>query len=288
MKKKITADSHLLADGAWGTEFMRMGLNPGGCPEEWNITHADKVLEIGKRYADAGSDIILTNTFGANTNILHRYGLIDKITEINKAGAQISRRAAGDNVLVFGSIGPFGKIISMEEADENDVKKSIILQAQALLEGGVDGIALETMTDLSELVLAVKTVKALTGLPVVASMSYDSGPARQCTMLGVSPEEAALSCTKAGADIIGTNCGLGVDSSVRICRILRQHTALPIWVKANAGFPELIGDTVRYSMDPDGYADFIPELLKAGANIIGGCCGTHSGHIKKIRSLIRG
>lgn len=283
MKPTITNSSHIIADGAWGTELLNMGVNAGGCPEEWNLTHADKIGSVAAAYVDAGSQIILTNTFGANTNILERYGLLDQLEPINRRGAEISRQAAGEDVLVFGSIGPFGRLLSMEEADDDEVLQSITAQATALIAGGADGIALETITDLAELLLGIKAVKALSDLPVVASMSYDSGPAKQCTMMGVTPEEAATGCAAAGADIIGSNCGLGVDNSVRICEELRRHTDRPLWIKANAGFPELLGDRVVYSMDADGFADFAPSLVRAGANIIGGCCGTDSGHIRAIK-----
>ncbi|NQU39346.1 MAG: homocysteine S-methyltransferase family protein [Lentisphaerae bacterium] len=283
MKPIISNTSCMVSDGAWGTELLNMGVNAGGCPEEWNLTHPDKISSVASAYVEAGSQVILTNTFGANTNILERYGLLEQLAQINRRGAEISRQAAGDSVLVFGSIGPFGRLLSMEEADDDEVSGSITAQAAALLAGGVDGIALETMTDLAELVLAIKAVKALSDLPVVASMSYDSGPAKQCTMMGVTPEEAAAGCVAAGADIIGSNCGLGVDNSIRICEELRRHTTLPLWIKANAGFPELLGDRVVYSMDANGFADFAPLLVKAGANIIGGCCGTDSDHIRAIR-----
>jgi len=288
MKPTISNQTQIVADGAWGTELLKLGVDAGGCPEEWNLTHPDKIGVVAKAYVDAGSQVILTNTFGSNTNILGRYGLLDRLEEINRRGAEISREAAGDDCLVFGSIGPFGRLISMDEADDDEVADSVALQAKALLAGGVDGIALETMTDLAELLLAINAIKAISDVPVVAAMSYDSGPSKQCTMMGVTPGEAATECTQAGADIIGTNCGLGVDNSVRICQELRKHTDRPLWIKANAGFPELVGNQVVYSMDATGFAEFVPALVHAGANVIGGCCGTHSEHIRAIRNQLAG
>ena len=290
----ITRESLLVADGAWGTELFKMGLDAGGCPEEWNLTHADIISKVAKQYLAAGSDLIITTTFGANANILERYGLLDSLANINRIGAELSCRAAADATeadsskprYVFGSIGPFGRLISMGEADEDEVEESVKQQAEALLAGGVDGIVIETLTDLPELASAVKVVKALTDKPVVASMSFDSGPAKQCTMMGVSPAEMVAEAEAAGADIIGTNCGLGVDNSIRICQLLRGATDKPLWIKANAGFPELVGTKVVYSMDAEGYAEFIPELIRAGANIIGGCCGTHADHIREIRKIV--
>jgi len=266
-----------------------MGLDAGGCPEEWNLTHPDIISKVADQYLAAGSDLIITNTFGANTAILERYGLLDDLAKINRVGAEISCKAAAaaeGERNVFGSIGPFGRLISMGEADEDEVEDSVKAQAEALLAGGVDGIVIETLTDLAELTCAVKTVKSLTDKPVVASMSFDSGPAKQCTMMGVTATELVAEADAAGADIIGTNCGLGVDNSIRICQTLRSATDKPLWIKANAGFPELVGTKVVYSMDAEGYSEFVPELIKAGANIIGGCCGTHADHIKAIRAIV--
>lgn len=269
-----------MSDGAWGTELLKLGVSAGDCPEKWNLTHAEEIQKVAGSYIAAGSRIVLTNTFGANTNILKRYGLLEEIDRINRLGAEFSRKAAKEDNLVFGSVGPYGKLISMDEVEEDEVADSVMRQTQALLDGGVDGIALETMVDLAELILSIETVRGITDLPVVASMSYDSGPSGQCTMMGVSPEEAARECSEAGATIIGSNCGLGIDNSLQVCKTLKQHTELPIWIKANAGFPELVGDDVVYSMDAEGFAKFVPRLFRAGANIIGGCCGTNSEHIK--------
>jgi 5-methyltetrahydrofolate--homocysteine methyltransferase len=287
----ITRESLLVADGAWGTELFKMGLDAGGCPEEWNLTHPDIISKVANQYLAAGSDLIITNTFGANTAILERYGLLDELSNINRIGAEISSKAAAEAAgdrerMVFGSIGPFGRLISMGEADEDEVEASVKQQAEALLAGGVDGIVIETLTDLAELTCSLQTVKSLTDKPVVASMSFDSGPAKQCTMMGVTASELAAEADAAGADIIGTNCGLGVDNSIRICQTLRDATDKPLWIKANAGFPELVGTKVVYSMDAEGYSEFIPELIRAGANIIGGCCGTHADHISAIRKLV--
>ncbi|MBT3191719.1 MAG: methionine synthase [Verrucomicrobia bacterium] len=285
----ITKESRLVADGAWGTELFKMGLDAGGCPEEWNLTHPDVIRKVANQYLNAGSDLIITNTFGANAAILERYGLLDDLARINRIGAEISCKAAAEaegERTVFGSIGPFGRLISMGEVDEDEVEDSVKAQAEALLEGGVDGIVIETLTDLAELTCTVQAVKTLTDKPVVASMSFDSGPAKQCTMMGVTPAELVTEAEAAGADIIGTNCGLGVDNSIRICQALRSATDKPLWIKANAGFPELVGTKVVYSMAAEGYAEFVPELIRAGANIIGGCCGTHADHIKAIRAIV--
>jgi len=287
----ITRESLLVADGAWGTELFKMGLDAGGCPEEWNLTRPDVISKVARQYAEAGSDLIITNTFGANANILDRYGLLDELANINRIGAELSCKAAaeaGDDRerCVFGSIGPFGRLISMGEAEEDEVEESIKAQAEALLAGGVDGIVIETLTDLAELTCAVQTVKSLTDKLVVASMSFDSGPGGMCTMMGVSPDELVAEAESAGADIIGTNCGHGVDCAIEVCKIIRGATDKPVWIKANAGAPELVGTRVVYSMDATGYATYVPALIRAGANIIGGCCGTCSEHIKAIREVV--
>lgn len=274
-----------IADGAWGTELDKLGCPPGFCREEWNVTHPDRVTQVAEAYVAAGAQIILTNTFGANRFVLERHGRGEQVATFNRAGAEISRRAAGDRAHVFGSIGPSGKILLMGEVDPGALEEAFRLQALALAEGGADGLVVETMTELAEAVAAVKAAKT-TGLPVAACMTYDSGKDRTATMMGVTPEQAVQALTEAGADIIGCNCGIGIENYIEVCRRLRAATDKPIWVKANAGLPEVENNQIVYRMTPQEYATHARSLVSAGANVVGGCCGTSPNFIRALRDAL--
>lgn len=275
-----------VADGAWGTELDKLGCPPGFCREEWNVSRPDLVQQVADAYVAAGARIVLTNTFGANRFVLGRHGRGEHVREFNRAGAAISRRAAGDRARVFGSIGPSGKIVMMGEVAEADLYDGFREQAEALAEGGADGLVVETMTELVEVVTAVKAAKT-TGLPVVGSMTYDSGKERTNTMMGVTPAKATQALLEAGADIVGCNCGIGIDNYIKVAALLRAATDKPVWVKANAGLPEIDGGKIVYRMTPAEFAEKSRELVKAGANIIGGCCGTSPEFIQALAAALR-
>lgn len=275
-----------LTDGAWGTELDKLGCPPGFCREEWNLTKPELVEKVAASYVEAGSRIILTNTFGANRFVLAKHNHEDKVADFNKAGAQISKKAAGDKAYVFGSMGPSGKIVMMGEAKEEDLYEAFKAQADGLAAGNVDGIVVETMTELAEAVAAVKAAKT-TGLPIAACMTYDSGKDKTATMMGVTPEQAAESLIAAGADIVGCNCGIGIENYIKVCRMLKQACDKPIWVKANAGMPEIEEGKVVYRMSPEEFAIKAQDLIAAGANILGGCCGTSPAFIAAIRKTLK-
>jgi len=270
-----------VADGAWGTELDRLGCPAGYCREEWNVSKPELVQEVAASYVQAGSKIILTNTFGGSRYVLdsHRHG--DKVEAFNRAGAEISKRAAGDKARVFGSIGPSGKMVVTGEVDENGLFEAFKTQAEALAAGGVDALVVETMTELAEATAAVKAAKT-TGLLVVGCMTYDSGPDKTNTMMGVTPQQAVEALTEVGADMIGCNCGIGIDNYITVAGRLRAATDKPLWVKANAGLPEIDGSRVVYRMTPEEFAQKVQELIKAGANVVGGCCGTTPDFIRAI------
>ena len=272
----------LLTDGAWGTELQALGLQPGVCPDLLNLTHPDWVLAVARSYVQAGSDIILTNTFGSNGIALHRYGAADRGRDINFAGVELSRQAADGRARVYASIGPTGKILLMGDVSEQELFDIFGIQASFLAEAGVDAIVIETMTDLGEALIALEAVKA-TGLPVVLSMVFDSGPDQDRTMMGLSPQEVALKLTDAGADVVGANCGIGVESAVTICEQLRKGTHLPIWLKPNAGLPVIHEGNLAYTVTPEEFSARVPDLIAAGASYIGGCCGTTPAHINAMR-----
>ena len=271
--ESLLADGPVITDGAWGTQMQARGLPIGGCPDQWNLTHADQVLEVPQVYVEAGSQVILTNTFRANRVALGDYGLSDQAAAISRAGAEISCRAAGDRARVFASIGPSGKMLMMGEVSEDDLLSAFAEQVQAVVAGGAHALVIETMGDLAEAKLALRAAKD-TGLPVVVCMCFDSGADWDRTLMGTAPEQAAAELTAAGADVIGANCGQGIAGYVGICRRLRSATEQPIWIKANAGIPEMVDDQPVYKTTPEAFAEYGPALVEAGANFIGGCCGT--------------
>jgi 5-methyltetrahydrofolate--homocysteine methyltransferase len=279
---EMTAAGPVLTDGAWGTEMQARGLAAGETPDFWNLSHPDRVEQVARAYVEAGSQVVLTNTFRANRIALAKHSDVERISEVNRAGVEISRRAAGDRARVFASIGPCGKLLITGEVDEAALHAAFAEQAQALAAGGADAIVVETMSDLAEAGIAVEESKA-TGLPVVACMVYDSGKNRDRTMMGVSPEQAAEELTRIGADAIGANCGTGVEDYIPICASLAAATPLPIWIKPNAGLPELENGEVVYRTTATEFAANVPKLLEAGARFVGGCCGTNPGFIEAMR-----
>jgi methionine synthase I (cobalamin-dependent) len=276
--EKLLARGAVVTDGAWGTQLQARGLTVGQCPDAWNLTEPGKVEEVARAYIAAGSQVILTNTFGANCVRLAEYGLADKVAEINRLGAAISKRAAAGKALVFASVGPTGKMLCAGEIGEEECAALFTEQVQALKAGGADAIVVETMAELEEAKLAVVAAKA-TGLPVVACMVFDTGGR---TMMGTTPEQAAAELAAAGADVIGSNCGNGIAAFVPICEQLRAATKLPVWIKANAGLPEMVAGKVIYRTSPAEFAAHVPALLKAGANFLGGCCGTTPAHLAAV------
>jgi 5-methyltetrahydrofolate--homocysteine methyltransferase len=283
--ESLLAAGPVITDGAWGTQLQRHGLTPGECPDVWNLSHPEVVETVPRAYVAAGSRVILTNTFRANRVALADYGLGDQAAELNRAGAQISRRAAGAAAKVFGSIGPCGKMLFAGEVEAAMLAAAFAEQAQALAAGGVDGLVIETMSDLEEAKLALAAAQP-TALPVVVSMVFDSGAALDRTMTGATPEQVAAELTAAGADGIGANCGQGIASYVDICRRLRSATDRPLWIKANAGLPQVIGGRVVYATSATAFGAFGPPLVAAGANFLGGCCGTGPEYIAALRASL--
>jgi len=278
----------LVSDGAWGTFLQQKGLQPGECPELWNVTHREGVLDIARSYVAAGADMIETNSFGGSRFKLGKYGLADRVTELNQAAAEISREAAGSEKLVLGSIGPTGKMLITEEVTPEELYDAFREQAMALEAGGADAIVVETMSDLDEAVLAVRAAKENTLLEVICTMTFDklvTGEYR--TMMGISPSDMIKPLLEAGATILGTNCGNGMAGMIPVVEEIRKADPdVPILVHANAGVPLYRDGKTIFPESPEEMASYIPELIKAGANIIGGCCGTTPEHIKKMKSAI--
>lgn len=278
----------LLADGAWGTEFFKRGLMQGSPPDEWNLTHPEIVREITREYVDAGASIVLTNTFGANRFRLEAHGLSGKVREINIRAAELAREVVGARVLVAGDIGPSGRIMSLGEITSSDLADAFTEQARALRDGGVDWIVVESMADADEMEIAVRAASGAARVPVVASMTYNRTPRGYRTMMGNTPETCVRKAESAGSSLIGANCGTGIEDYVPLAPVLRALTSQPLWVKANAGVPQLIGGKVTYPLTPEKYASFVPALIESGVDVIGGCCGTDPRFIREVgRSIAR-
>ncbi|MFC1551680.1 homocysteine S-methyltransferase family protein [Candidatus Latescibacterota bacterium] len=287
LRNVLDEKKYLVSDGAWGTQIAKYDIDSGICPELLNVDRPDMLREIGKSYVDAGSDIILTNTFGGSPQKLSRYGLEDRLGELNKAGVLRSVEAANGKALVFASIGATGEFLApLGLTTETEMIESFARQIKAIAAGGADAVVIETMTDLGETICALKAIKDYSDLEAVCSMTFDKGVKGYATMMGVTPDRAAGELEAAGADAVGSNCGAGIDNIIEVARIMRPSTDLPLWFKPNAGLPELIDGKTVYNETPEEMAVRVPELIEAGASIVGGCCGTSPEHIAEIRKAV--
>lgn len=278
----------LLSDGAWGTIMQTKGLTAGECPELWNINRRSDVFDIAKSYISAGSDLVKTNSFGANKFRLEHYGLESRVNELNKTAAEISREAAGDEKIVLGSVGPSGKMLFMGDVTEQELYDCFAEQAAALQQGGADAVLIETFSATDEALCAIKAAKENTRLEVVCTFTFEKTADNSFkTMMGISVEDMAASVIAAGADVIGTNCGNGIERMIEIISLMKSCAGnTPLLVHSNAGLPEIQESRILYRETPEIMSSFLPELLKAGANIVGGCCGTTPEHIKMFRQII--
>jgi len=276
----------LIADGAWGTEFFKRGLMQGCPPDEWNLTHPEIVREVTREYLDAGADVLLTNSFGANRFRLEPHGLSDRVAEINRAAAALAREVTAGRAVVAGDIGPTARFLALGEVTADELYRVFAEQAAALGQSGVDWIVVESMTDMEEMAVAVRAAVDTTGLPVVASMTYNKTAKGYRTMMGNPPEDCVRKAEEAGAALIGANCGSGIEDYVPLAPILRGLTRLPLWIKANAGIPQIVGGKVVYPLTADQYASYAPALLRDGIDVIGGCCGTDPQFIRALARTV--
>jgi len=278
----------LVSDGAWGTFLMRKGLKPGECPELWCVERRADVLDIAKSYVDAGADMIETNSFGGSSFKLESFGLASRASEINEAAARISREAAGDSAWVIASAGPTGKMLLTGDVEPEQLYDAYKEQAVAFERGGADAVCLETMIDADEAAIAVKAVKENSSLEIICTFTFErnlKGEFR--TMMGLAPKDAAEAAARAGAGIVGTNCGNGIERMIPIVAEIRAALPkTPILVHANAGLPTSVNGCDCFPDTPQMMASMTPALVAAGAGIVGGCCGTTPDHIRAIKKAV--
>lgn len=290
--ERLTEGTTIIADGATGTYLQANGLEPGGDPEAMNVTDPDVVRGMAAEYFEAGSDLVQTNSFGGSRFMQAKYGYGDRVVELNRLAAEHARseaESADGTRYVAGSMGPTGElIVPVGETPPDDVYHAFAEQATALAEGGVDVIVIETMISVEEAKLAVRAVKEHTSLPVAALTTFDKGPRGYFTMMGDTPESAVKELGEAGADILGTNCGNGIDLMVELGERFRAAVDGPVWLNSNAGIPLIRQGQLIYSESPEQMAKGFKKLSDMGIEIVGGCCGTTPAHIKALSEAARG
>ena len=295
MKKpllEILLERRLVCDGAMGTQLMLSGLEQGGCGEHWNLSHPDRVLGIQRRYADAGADCLITNTFGGSRIMLRRHGHADELRAINQAGVRIAREAFGGREgYVLGDLGPLGAILEpYGDLSQDEARAAYEEQARALIEGRADAIIIETQTSLDEIGIAIDAAKAAGAPCIIASLAYDLSADQTfyVTMMGVLPGPAADFIEGRGANVAALNCGTGMDmaGAAKVSEIYRQHCKLPVMVQPNAGLPVLEKGKAVYKQLPADMAGGAGAALAAGASIVGSCCGSTPEHTRAIRGVV--
>jgi 5-methyltetrahydrofolate--homocysteine methyltransferase len=279
----FTGERAVIADGAMGTELQRAGLEPGACCEAWNLEQPEKVKAIHRAYLGAGARLITTNSFRANSIALSHYGFEPRVEEFNRAAARLAREAADGSAFVMGSVGPLGG--ALEPAGEISSEagfNAFAGQSASLVSAGVDAIIIETMTSADELELAARAAREAGATLIIATMAFDKVDGGYQTMAGVGVGQAVAAMSRAGADIVGCNCGasMTMDDYAKVVKLMRSHTDRPIIAQPNAGRPELIEGKIVYRQTPQEMAEKVGALIEAGAQVVGGCCGTTPEHIR--------
>ncbi|RKX75391.1 MAG: methionine synthase [Spirochaetes bacterium] len=278
----------LLSDGGWGTSLQKRGLKAGECPEKWCIEREEEVFALAKSFIDAGSDIIETNSFGGTRFKLQMCGLGERVGEINEKAVRISRHAAGEDNWVMASAGPTGKMIIWGDVTGEDLYNAFKEQVEAQERGGADAVCIETMMALDEACIAVEAARDNTDLEIICTFSFEKNAKGEMrTMMGATPSEAAGAVIALGAHIVGANCGKGYDGMIDIIQQIRKVSEdIPILIQANAGIPKLVEGETVFPATSEEMAAQIPLWIEAGANIVGGCCGTTPEHIRAFRKAV--
>jgi 5-methyltetrahydrofolate--homocysteine methyltransferase len=288
LKQVLASGRTLISDGGNGTELQKLGLEPGGCGESWNVLHPERVHAVHSSYLAAGSDIITTNSFNGNRFALGRWEMPERVREFAVAAARIARKAAGDDRYVMGSVGPCGGFLEpLGEITVADLEASLRDQVGGLLEGGVDAVNFETYTALEELEVCLRVARELNAPVVIASLAYDKLPMGFRTMMGVSPAQAAALAAEHGADVVGANCGTSIPPDIfpLLMHEYRAATSLPLIAQPNGGTPRLEGDSIVYPTSPEQMGDALLSLA-AECQIVGGCCGCGPVHIAEFASKL--
>ena len=288
LSRLLQSGKPILLDGAMGTMLMAAGLESSDAPEEWNVLHPEKVQAIHRAYVEAGSQIFLTNSFGGTSFRLGMHGLEDRVIELNAAAGKIARQVADQadrDVLVAGSIGPSGQLFEpMGTLTYETAVRAFREQAAGLTEGGVDLLWIETMSDLDEVKAAIVGIREVSDLPITATMSFDT---HGHTMMGISPARAASELKKLDLIALGANCGTGSDELIEAIKAMRAEAPeASLIAKANAGIPQIVGTEVIYNGSPEVMAAYAREVYRAGAQLIGGCCGNTPAHVQAMAEAL--
>jgi 5-methyltetrahydrofolate--homocysteine methyltransferase len=286
LRERLAGDGRaLVADGATGTQLQARGLTPGGCSELWCTERPDAVRDVAAAYARAGSDLVYTNSFGGNRWRLGHYGAAARVAELNRLAARLAREGVGEEVYVIGSMGPTGDFLSpLGDLEPADVEAAYGEQAAALIEGGADGLVVETFAALDEIAAAVRGARAATDKPILATLTYG---ANQRTMMGVTPAAAAAALVDAGASVIGLNCGDEIGVVEPVLAAYAAACDLPLMAKPNAGLPDIVDGQPVWPIPPAAFAERAHGWLAAGARIVGGCCGTNPEFIAALAAMVR-
>jgi 5-methyltetrahydrofolate--homocysteine methyltransferase len=286
--ERLAAGETLCGDGAWGTQLMARGLAPGDCPESMNLDEPGVLAEVASLYLEAGADLITTNTFGGSPLKLGSHDLDDRVEEINRTAVEVLGPVTRDRAYISASVGPTGKLLEpYGDTPQEVVAEAFGRQIGALIQAGADIVCIETMIDLREAELAVRAARSFsTDVPLIATMTFDATPRGFFTTMGTTVEQACATLVEAGADIVGSNCGNGIDTMIEIAGEFTRHASVPVIIQSNAGLPENRGGELVYPESPDFMAERVSRLMDLGVGIIGGCCGTTPDHIRAIRAAI--
>ena len=284
--ERLNAGEVLVADGATGTNYQRMGIALGVPPEEWVFDQPENVLTLHRAFVDAGSEIILTDSFGGTRLRMRDSKYASRAPELNCRAAQLARQAAGEQILVAGSMGPTGLLMQpLGELTHDAAAAAYAEQAAALVEGGVDFLLLETFFALDEALAAVEGVRRASQLPLVVSFSYDQGTR---TMMGLRPSQVVEAIAPLGVAAIGANCGKSLDAMLQVTQeMAAKKSGRPLWIKPNAGLPRMEGDVAQYDTSPETMAEYALRFIDAGAQVVGGCCGNSPAHVKAIADAVK-
>lgn len=277
----------LLFDGGMGTQVQEKGLGVGEAPETWNIEHPDWIGEIHAAYVDEGAQAVTTNSFGGSGLKLEKSGWGDRVYQVNMQAAAVAKAAVKGKALVAGSVGPTGEFLQpLGTIEPDEMKEGFRVQIKGLLDGGADLIIIETMTDLDEAKLAISAARELGDFPIIGSMTFNPVKQGYRTMMGVDIPAAAAGMIDAGADVVGSNCGNGIEDFIGLVQEMRTVTDLPILAEANAGMPELVDGKTVFQESPEMMASHLSSLIEAGAGLVGGCCGTTPNHIRHFSDVL--